>query len=291
MIGYIMLILALIHALYDAKNNRIQRLLMLITLFIYGFLLEYLGVSAGNYTYASETIMLFEIIPLSVTCAWVGIIYSIMLIGDFLELSPLMRIITTTLIALSIDWGMDPIAVELGAWTWTIEGQYYGIPGFNFIGWFFIPIAYLLPYEIVWNKEVKKVQLLTIKQIDDHQTLTRKLYTLLVIVPIAVGFLILVGIISRIPILYNMNVIVLSIWAILTVVISAAIISWKRKNLNRKKWYELIPPIILLLLAVLYTFYGFFIGRIDLGFLMLLTGIPIWLIFSFMVLNKTSKEK
>lgn len=286
-----MLILALIHALYDAKNNRIQRLLMLITLFIYGFLLEYLGVSAGNYTYASETIMLFEIIPLSVTCAWVGIIYSIMLIGDFLELSPLMRIITTTLIALSIDWGMDPIAVELGAWTWTIEGQYYGIPGFNFIGWFFIPIAYLLPYEIVWNKEVKKVQLLTIKQIDDHQTLTRKLYTLLVIVPIAVGFLILVGIISRIPILYNMNVIALSIWAILTVVISAAIISWKRRNLNRKKLYELIPPIILLLLAVLYTFYGFFIGRIDLGFLMLLTGIPIWLIFSFMVLNKTSREK
>ncbi|NHJ25562.1 MAG: carotenoid biosynthesis protein [Candidatus Lokiarchaeota archaeon] len=291
MIGYIMLILALIHALYDAKNNRIQRLLMLITLFIYGFLLEYLGVSAGNYTYASETIMLFEIIPLSVTCAWVGIIYSIMLIGDFLELSPLMRIITTTLIALSIDWGMDPIAVELGAWTWTIEGQYYGIPGFNFIGWFFIPIAYLLPYEIVWNKEIKKVQLLTIKQIDDHQTLTRKLYTLLVIVPIAVGFLILVGIISRIPILYNMNVIALSIWAILTVVISAAIISWKRRNLNRKKLYELIPPIILLLLAVLYTFYGFFIGRIDLGFLMLLTGIPIWLIFSFMVLNKTSREK
>jgi len=291
MIGYIMLILALIHALYDAKNNRIQRLLMLITLFIYGFLLEYLGVSAGNYTYASETIMLFEIIPLSVTCAWVGIIYSIMLIGDFLELSPLMRIITTTLIALSIDWGMDPIAVELGAWTWTIEGQYYGIPGFNFIGWFFIPIAYLLPYEIVWNKELKKVQLLTIKQIEDHQSLTRKLYTLLVIVPIAVGFLILVGIISRIPILYNMNVIALSIWAILTVVISAAIISWKRRNLNRKKLYELIPPIILLLLAVLYTFYGFFIGRIDLGFLMLLTGIPIWLIFSFMVFNKTSREK
>ncbi len=291
MIGYIMLILALIHALYDAKNNRIQRLLMLITLFIYGFLLEYLGVRAGNYTYASETIMLFEIIPLSVTCAWVGIIYSIMLIGDFLELSPLMRIITTTLIALSIDWGMDPIAVELGAWTWTIEGQYYGIPGFNFIGWFFIPIAYLLPYEIVWNKELKKVQLLTIKQIEDHQSLTRKLYTLLVIVPIAVGFLILVGIISRIPILYNMNVIALSIWAILTVVISAAIISWKRRNLNRKKLYELIPPIILLLLAVLYTFYGFFIGRIDLGFLMLLTGIPIWLIFSFMVFNKTSREK
>jgi uncharacterized membrane protein len=286
-----MFILALVHALSDAKGNRTQRLLMLLTLFIYGFLLEYLGVSAGNYSYASEAFMLFNTIPFSVTFAWVGIIYSVMLIGDLLELSPLYRIIVTTLIALSIDWGMDPIAVELGAWTWTIEGQYFGIPGFNFIGWFFIPIAYLLPYEIVWNKEVKKVQLLTIKQIDDHQSLIRKLYTLLVIVPIAVGFLILVGIISRIPILYNMNVIALSIWAILTVVISTAMIIWKRKNLNRKKWYELIPPIILLLLAVLYTFYGFFIRRIDLGFLMLLTGIPIWLIFSFTLLKKTSKEK
>ncbi len=77
-----MFMLAVVHAFFDAKENRVQRFLMLITLFIFGFLLEYMGVSTGNYYYASEAIMIFGIIPLSVTFAWVGIIYSIMLIGE-----------------------------------------------------------------------------------------------------------------------------------------------------------------------------------------------------------------
>ena len=80
--------LAVIHAMFEAKNNRLQRFLMIITLFVYGFILEYMGVMSGNYDYASEPIMLFEVIPLSVTFSWVGIIYSVMLVGDRLKVSP-----------------------------------------------------------------------------------------------------------------------------------------------------------------------------------------------------------
>ena len=61
-----MFILAILHAYFDAKENRTQRFFMLITLFVYGFLLEYMGVMSGNYHYASEPIMLFGVIPLSV---------------------------------------------------------------------------------------------------------------------------------------------------------------------------------------------------------------------------------
>jgi len=111
-IGYIMCGLAVIHALLDARENRIQRSLMLITLFAFGFMLEYMGVMSGNYVYAEEAVMILGHIPLSVTFAWVGIIYSAMLIGERLKLSLWQRILTTTLIALSLDWGMDPIAVE-----------------------------------------------------------------------------------------------------------------------------------------------------------------------------------
>ena len=281
-----MFILAVMHAFFDAKENRVQRFLMLITLFIFGFLLEYMGVSTGNYYYTSEAIMIFGIIPLSVTFAWVGIIYSIMLIGDLLELPSWLRIITTSLIALSLDWGMDPIAVDLGAWTWTFEGEYFTIPGFNFIGWFFIPIAYLIPYGITWDKENKKPQLLTIKQVDMNRTWTRRLFTLLIVVPIASGILIIVGIVSQIPFLYNMHLIALVIWASLSVIFSTGMIIWKRRNLKRKEWYDLFPPIILIVLGINYTFFGFLIGRLDLGFLMLITGLPLWLIFLFTLVKK-----
>ncbi|MFW9949539.1 MAG: carotenoid biosynthesis protein [Candidatus Thorarchaeota archaeon] len=280
-----MFVLALIHALFDAKGNPLQRFLMLITLFIYGFILEYMGVISGNYRYASEPIMLFEVIPLSVTFSWVGIIYSVMFVGDLLELSPWLRILTSTLIALSLDWGMDPIATELGAWTWTYEGEYFGVPGFNFIGWFFIPIAYLIPYEMNWDSQSKTLQLLTIKQIDSHQSWARKLYTFFIIVPISAGILILVGIITKIPFLYNLNLLILVIWIILTVLISSVIIFWKRKNLRRKTWYDIIPPIILILLVFNFTFFGFLIGRFDLAILMIIIAFPLWSILAFTLIK------
>jgi hypothetical protein len=242
---------------------------------------------SGNYHYAPELIMLFKVIPLSVTFSWVGIIYSVMLIGDLLNLPSWLRIITSTLIALSLDWGMDPIAVDLGAWTWSYEGEYFGVPGFNFIGWFFIPIAYLLPYELNWNTKSKKLQLLKIKQIDSNRTWTRKLYTLLIVVPIAAGILILVGIISRIPFLYNLNLIIIIIWIILTVSISTGMIFWKRENLRRKRWYDIIPPIILVLLVINFTSFGFLIGRYDLAALMLIISIPLWSILGLTLVKYT----
>lgn len=255
---------------------------MLLTLFLYGTWLEFMGVMTGNYYYAPEAIMILEVVPLSVTLAWVGIIYSVMVIGERLKLPLWQRILTTTLIALSLDWGMDPIAVELGAWTWVFEGgAYFGVPSFNFIGWFFIPIAYLIPYGLNWNKEKKRPQLLTISEIDENCSLARKLFTCLLVVPIGAGILMIVGLISSIPILYNMPLIVVVIWAVLTVVVASGMIILKRENLKHTQWFDLIPPSILLYIGYNYAILGFLIGHPDLGLLMLLTGIPLLLAFIF----------
>jgi len=286
-VGYIMCGLAIIHALLDARENRVQRLLMLITLFVFGFLLEYNGVVSGNYIYASEPVMLLGIIPLSVTFAWVGIIYSAILIGERLKLPLWQRILTTTLITLSLDWGMDPIAVELGAWTWSFSGgDYFGIPGFNFIGWFFIPIAYLIPYELSWNKESKKLKLLTINEIDGNKSLGRKLYTCLVVVPIAMGILIIVGLICRIQFIYDLHWIILWNWMFFTVIFAAGTIVWKRFNLKRTKWFDLIPPAILLFISYFYISYSLLLGLFNLSLLMIFTTIPILLAFIFSLLKK-----
>ena len=282
LVGYILCILTIIHAFKDAQKNRVQRLLMLLTLFFFGTFLEFFGVATGNYFYAKEYFMLFGIVPLSVTLAWVAIIYSVMIIGERLNLSIWHRVLVTTLIALSLDWGMDPIAVEIGAWTWIFKGgDYFGIPGFNFIGWFFISISYLIPYCLSWNKESKRPQLLTIKDIDNDDSWIRKLYTIFVVVPIGAGILIIVGLITRNPIIYDTPLIILVIWAIFTVFFATGTILWKRETLKRVKWFDLIPPIVLVYIGLNYALFGFIIGRSDLGFLMLLFGLPFWLALIF----------
>jgi hypothetical protein len=254
---------------------------MILTLFIYGTFLEYMGVVNGHYQYASDFVMILEVVPLPVALAWVGIIYSVMIIGERLQLPLWQRILTTTLIALSLDWGMDPVAVELGFWEWETKGAYFGVPGFNFFGWFFIPIAYLIAYGLTWDKEEKKIQILTISKIDDNDTKYRKLYTILLVVPISIGFLIIVGIVSLIPFIYYMPLIALIIWAVLTISFSSVMIIWKRQTLKYNKWFDLLPPSVLVYIGANYVFYGFIIGRFDLGFLMLVAGIPLWLTFYF----------
>jgi tryptophan-rich sensory protein len=282
LIGYILFILALIHALLDAHTDRLQRFLMLLTLFIFGTLLEYTGVTSGNYRYPLEKLINMGVIPLSVSLAWVGIIYSVMIIAERLNLSWWLRILATTLIALSLDWGMDPVAVHIGAWFWKFEGAYFGIPGFNFIGWFFIPIAYLIPYCLSWDRERRLPKLLNIEEVDRSSSWYRKLYTVLLVVPLAIIILLFTaGQLAKVPILYNMTFTPLVIWAVLTVAIASGLIIWRRENLKRSEWFQLIPPVILLIIGLNYTLYGFLTDRPDLALIMIVTGIPLWLAFVF----------
>lgn len=291
LIGYILFILALVHALLDAHSDRLQRLLMLLTLFIFGTLLEYTGVTSGNYRYPLEKLINMGVIPLSVSLAWVGIIYSVMIIAERLNLSWWLRILATTLIALSLDWGMDPVAVHIGAWFWKFEGAYFGIPGFNFIGWFFIPIAYLIPYCLSWDRERRLPKLLNIEGVDRNSSWGRKLYTVLLVVPLAIIILLLTaGQLAKVPILYNMPFLPLVIWAALTVAAATGLILWRRENLKRNEWFELIPPVILVIIGLNYALYGFLTRRPDLALIMIVTGIPLWLSFVFTLPRRQRKQ-
>jgi uncharacterized membrane protein len=294
-IGFILFILAFIHAVFDGKNNRVQRILLLLTLFVYGILLEYIGIISGHYYYAMEPIMILGVIPLSIPLAWVGIIYSVMIIGERLDLSLWNRILMTTLLALSLDWGMDPIAVELGFWTWEpIGGSLFGIPSFNFIGWFFIPVAYLIAYNLNWNKERNRLELLSINQIGIHVSFKRRLYTIILVIPIAIILLILVMTITLIPIVYNLPTFIVEIWEALTIIYASWMVLRNRHKLNRNFWYDLIPPIIILSIGYSYAILGLFISLlvygIFLSLFMCVTIIPVLLVFIFMLIKKKKND-
>ena len=44
------------------------------------------------------------------------------------------------------DLLLDPLATSVGAWTWAVEGTYFGTPLLNFIGWFAVAIVIYLTY-------------------------------------------------------------------------------------------------------------------------------------------------
>lgn len=290
LIGYILTGLTIVHALFDAKDNRIQRILMLLTIFVFAAILELMGVITGLFSYAPELIMILDRVPLSITLSWVGIIYSSMIIAERLGISLWQRILTTTLIALSLDWGMDPIAVESGAWSFG-GGEYFNIPAFNFFGWLFIPIAYLIPYGLSWEKNIKKLKLLNVAEIDTKFSLNRKLYTLFLVVPSGLGILILLGMFTRLPILFNLPLEFLVIWATFTILWASIIIIWKRRNLKRSKWIDLIPAINLLIISYFYVISSFILSLFTLGLLMLITSLPYLLAFTFTLLKNRSIEE
>jgi hypothetical protein len=289
LVGYLLCGLAILHSMISSKN-RLQRLIMLITLFAFGTWLEYRGVTSGRYSYPLENELHIGVVPLSVTLAWVGLIYSSMVIVDRMKLPVGLRLLMSTLITLSLDWGMDPIAVELGAWTWYFhggqQGLYFGVPGFNFIGWLFIPLSYLLFYGISWNKDKKSLELWGIEDVDDDKSWVRKLYSFILVTPFSALVLEVVGKISRNEVIFNLSFMFMIIWASLTVFGTSLIVILKRKSLFHTKKYDIIPPLILCFISFSYTSFGLLIQRYDLVLLMIGTNLPLWLIFFFTLKKK-----
>jgi len=287
LIGYILCALAVTHAVLDAKKNKTQRMLLLLTLFIYGSLLEFIGVAKGYYFYNPDFVMILDGVPLPVSLAWVGIIYSVMVTAERLDLNHGLRILTASLIALSLDWGLDPAASALGLWTWDTQGGlFFEVPVHNFYGWFFIPAAFLIAYGSGWDKNSRRVKLYSVYEIDKRDSLGRKIYTLLFVIPVSLILLAAAGLMFMLLPLRAITSTGLTIGALTTVLITSALIIQKRSALKRRRLYDLLPPGILVFISLNYTGYSFAAGRTDLGLLMLLTGIPIWLLFGCVIFKE-----
>ncbi|MBN1613855.1 MAG: carotenoid biosynthesis protein [Deltaproteobacteria bacterium] len=280
LVGYMLFLLAVFHALLDGRANRMQRMLLLLTLLVFGTLLEGQGVRSGLYYYPPEQFINLGVVPLSVSLAWVGIIYSVFAITERLRLRSGMRILAATLIALSLDWGMDPVATHFGIWVWRETGAYFGIPSFNMVGWFFIPIGYLVAYGLAWDRRKGRLRLLTISEVDRDFSWQRRLYTVVFTVPLALA---LTGagawmLVALVPGLLKLSLCIMVAWAVLTVASASVLILLRRDFLRRKSWLDLVPATILAWIAANYSFYALAGGLWTLFRVMILSAIPLWII-------------
>ncbi len=119
---------------------------------LFGFTLEFLSVRAGtDYCYGKFLIMVppwevgakmplaactgGEAVPLWIILGWGITVYVAMATSSLLPIPWWVRPLLDGLLAVNIDWIMDPLAGHLGFWTWFHPGPWFGIPLDNYFGW------------------------------------------------------------------------------------------------------------------------------------------------------------
>ncbi|MCB9684965.1 MAG: carotenoid biosynthesis protein [Alphaproteobacteria bacterium] len=79
-------------------------------------------------------------LPIWIGLGWSSILYASIWTVDQLAQRWWIRPITAGLLAVDIDLSLDPLAEQLGWWTWHQVGEvhYFGVPFDNFVGWWMI---------------------------------------------------------------------------------------------------------------------------------------------------------
>lgn len=110
----------------------------------YGVLLEYAAIQAFHAYRYGEFLVMIGGVPLCIGLSWGVIIYTAMASSDQFGLPWYLRPIVDAMLALTIDLGMDAIAIRLGFWTWGAAGPWFGVPLGNFYAWFLVVSGFSL---------------------------------------------------------------------------------------------------------------------------------------------------
>ncbi|MGQ4894363.1 MAG: carotenoid biosynthesis protein [Candidatus Njordarchaeia archaeon] len=128
-------------------------IILLLNIMGIAIIVELIGVTSGAYIYTGQTLILVTIF---VGIGWILNTYPSMHIALYLlglyhkENLKTKEILIASILSASFgviyDLFIDPVAVALEIWVWSREGPWYGVPIFNFIGWFFIIFSMVFGY-------------------------------------------------------------------------------------------------------------------------------------------------
>lgn len=136
-----LLLAGILVTIFSKKRERIG----LAIAALIGFIAEILGVRYGlifspyHYTDVLQP-QLFNV-PLVMLCAWMVLVSYARQMASTLNLPVRLEAVVAAVWMTAIDLVIDPLAAnQLGYWRWVKSSAYYGIPWFNFVGWFIISL-------------------------------------------------------------------------------------------------------------------------------------------------------
>jgi uncharacterized membrane protein len=122
--------------------------LQLLAAIIYGICLEYAAILAYQaYSYGQFLIMIGNTVPLCIGAMWGVILFAAIETANRLEIPEFLRFGFAALLALSIDFSLDMIAIRLGFWTWRPSAarvSLWGVPLYNYYTWLLVAFSFAL---------------------------------------------------------------------------------------------------------------------------------------------------
>lgn len=101
----------------------------------------------GSYYYDEHLFLSVVKTPLFVILSWGIIFYSAWILGRGLTNKFWLQVASVPFLATIIDFAMDPVASKMGLWTWIgygLEDGILGVPFANYIGWYFVIMAFMI---------------------------------------------------------------------------------------------------------------------------------------------------
>lgn len=133
---------------FEEKKTANYIVLIIVT-FLVGYAVEVAGVHTGiifgEYSYGRTLgIKVFEI-PLAIGLNWAILIYASGLASDRLPIPKVLKALAGAIIMVALDFLIEPVAVKLDFWSWTLES----IPLRNYLAWFLISLILHLFYQFL----------------------------------------------------------------------------------------------------------------------------------------------
>ena len=135
----------ILYCVRHAWKRKRQAVLALLSGVVYGVLLEYAAIQAYQaHEYGQFLVMIGDKVPLCIGAMWSVILYAAMQTVERVELPAFLQLGFTSLLALSIDFSLDAIAIRLGFWTWFPSNRItlWGVPLFNYYTWILVAASF-----------------------------------------------------------------------------------------------------------------------------------------------------
>ncbi|ACV13088.1 hypothetical protein Huta_2927 [Halorhabdus utahensis DSM 12940] len=131
--------LALSHAWPDRRRTT-----MVVSGLAYGLLLEQLTILAYEaYSYpVGEYLVTLANVPLAIGLLWASVLYAGYVSARNGGLTGIAAALFVALFALHVDLAIDAVAIRVPYWEWGRWGEWFGVPLGNFVGWFWVAVAY-----------------------------------------------------------------------------------------------------------------------------------------------------
>lgn len=138
MVSVVSLLIASAHAYKENELN------FLVAVFVYSMIHEAVVANfVGTYSYSMNFQPQIMKIPVMIGLSWATIVYVSKEMGEKMGLRTWRLALFSGVMALSLDIAVDPIATEIGVWSWSWPADFLGVPAGNFFGWFAISFVFV----------------------------------------------------------------------------------------------------------------------------------------------------